>query len=172
MPINAILAGGWFYNPDTFYKKSFAPGFDITATTAGGTSLQRVPPLDMTLVGVGMNWNNRGCQVCTDNNNPPKFNIALNFAGTKGGELHIIWGSWTDNSSGGATLTVVDNTNNLTFTAPTYPDLTFNIAYNSTWWEKESVFLVGQTQSVTASVQYTQASGRAWLQSAWIKPMN
>jgi hypothetical protein len=166
-PVNSIVAGCWY---TSFWKKTFATGFDITAIAGGGADQNRTPAVDTTLIGSGKNWNSRTCQVASNNSTPPTFNITCNFDAGSGGELHVIWGSWTDNSEGGATLTVVDNTNGVTLSSTTYPDLTFNLPYNDAWTKKESVFLIGQTQSLTVTVKYTKSASRAWLQCAWIQP--
>jgi hypothetical protein len=171
VPSSAIVSGGWFYlgSADVFKKGRCNPGFDITAGVAGGSSLRRLPPLDMTAAGVPVSWNDRGCQVATTAAPVAICNISMNFLDGKGGDLHVIWGSWTDNSNGNASLKVIDNTNGVTYDAPTYPDLTFSLAYNSSWTMKDTVFKVGSSKSLTLEVRGT-VTGRGWFEAAWVEP--
>jgi prepilin-type N-terminal cleavage/methylation domain-containing protein len=171
VPASAIVSGGWFKisGSDVFKKGRCNPGFDITATVAGGTSLQRLPPLDMTAAGVPVSWNDRGCQVATTAAPVASANISLNFLAGKGGDLHVIWGSWTDNSNGNASLKVIDNTSGVIYDSTTYPDLKFDLAYNTSWTMKDTVFKVGSSKSLTLEVRGT-VSGRGWFQAAWVQP--
>ena len=172
VPPGAILAGGWFYVSSTnvFRTVSKVAGFSINGTVAGGSSLRRLPPLDMTTVGVPISWNDRGCQVATTAAPVAGATMTLNFPKGQGGDLHIIWGSWTDNSEGGASLKLIDNTSGTTLDSTTYPDLTFNMGYNTSWLMKESVFKVGYCKSMTIEVRHTKSSGRAWFEAAWVEP--
>ena len=171
VPASSVVSGGWFnVGGEVFKKGRCNPGFDISANAAGGKSLNRVPQLDMTAAGVPVSWTNNACQTVAANTSPATTSIALNFTDGKGGDLHIVWGSWTDNSSGGAALKVIDNTSGVTYDSTSYPDLSFNLSYNTGWTTKNTVFKVGSTKSLTIEVRYTQAASRAWFQSAWVEP--
>jgi len=158
--------GGWFNSGgDTFLQAPAMPGFNITFPAAGGTSLTRCINLNMG----GISTTDRRCQTAL-NGAPISATVTMNFAKGMGGDLHILYGAWTDNSDGGASLTVRDNTANKTLTPSMIPDSDISMTYNQHWagTTKEVIFRVGISQSVTVEVRDTKTAGRAYLMALWI----
>jgi hypothetical protein len=94
----------------------------------------------------------------------------MDFNDGKSGLVHISWGSWTDNSEGGAELTVIDNTSGQTFNGVTNKELSYILGYNTSWTYNDTVFKVGMCKSLTVEVRDTRSAGRSWLQAIWVEP--
>ncbi len=112
-PATTLYGAGWFNvgGTVTLLKTPARTGFDVIFPAAGGASVNRVSNLNMTAAGIANT--DRRCQICTAG--VVRANLTMDFTDGKAGLVHISWGSWTDNSEGGATLTVIDNTSGQTF---------------------------------------------------------
>ena len=167
-PATTIFGGGWFNvgGTNTFLKTPAKAGFDITFPVAGGASLNRVSNLNMTAAGISNT--DRRAQICASG--VVRANVDMDFADGKSGLVHISWGSWTDNSSGGASLTVIDNTGGVSFDGSTNKELGYILGYNAGWTYYETIFKVGMSHSISVEVRDTQSVGRSWLQAIWIEP--
>ena len=138
-------------------------------TTAPGVVTQKIALLGAT------NYNPKQAQVTGVNGGasvPVVANLAMNFTGGTTGKVHIIWGGFTQNTRGGAKLTVVDNTSGAQFTSPAYPDLAFEIDYNGQPISSHTVFSVGDCRSMTISVvdnNIWNQCQRAYIQAVWVE---
>ncbi len=162
-----VFGGGWFNvgGTPTLLLTPAKAGFDLLFPAAGGPSLNRVSNLNMTAAGIANT--DRRAQICLAG--VVRANFSMNFANGKSGIVHITWGAWTDNSDGGAELTVIDNTAGGTFNAATNKDLGFLTDYNQSWKYYETTFKVGMCQSLTAEIRDLRSAGRAWLQAIWVE---
>ncbi len=167
-PSSTIYGAGWFNVSSvvTLLKTPAKPGFDIIFPAAGGASVNRVSNLNMQAAGISNT--DRRCQICTAG--VVRANLMMDFADGKSGLVHISWGSWTDNSEGGAELTVIDNTSGQTFNGLTNKELSYILGYNTSWTYNDTVFKVGMSKSLTVEVRDTRSAGRSWLQAIWVEP--
>jgi prepilin-type N-terminal cleavage/methylation domain-containing protein/prepilin-type processing-associated H-X9-DG protein len=170
-PANTLIGAGW-YNVSSTVTLLTTPnppaGYSITFPAAGGASQNRVS--NMSFTACGISTTDRRCQICSGGF--VRANMNLDLAAGKAAELHISWGAWTDNSDGGATLSVTDNTNGVVIDSTTSSDLAFYIPFNVSWYYRETIVKVGTAKSISVEVRDSAQPGRAWLQSLWLVPVN
>lgn len=180
-PVGSIFGCGWFNTGggNLFYSTPTPayPGFTATVVTAGAVPGQaRYSIVDLNNAGIVSTSGQHRARAPSSSGVNPSINLALAFPNGKGGKLHINWGSYTDNSTGGAKLTVVDNSAKPA--AKTYDNklasaMSFQLANNAGNRYYDTIFMVGSTKSMTITVADYDASavGRAWITGLYIEPM-
>jgi hypothetical protein len=171
---NALYGGGWYdvSGKLTFLTTSPRQGFSLDAPAGGQSAVNgnvRTAKLDMTAVGLP-NLTSLTRRT-TDNMTPLTVTLKVSFPAGSSGKLHILWGSYTDNSTGSGALSVTDTATGQTIDSTKYPDLAYSVDFNKDFFACESIFTIGGTRTVAITIKDTTSSSRACLQGIWIEPI-
>lgn len=169
-----LFGGGWYDLSGKLTFRTTAPrlGFALNVPDGGQTAANgnwRTAKLDMSNVGLS---NMTSLVRRTDNDKTPiATTLQLAFPAGHGGKLHILWGTYTDNSGGGGALSITDAATGQTIDAATHPELSFTVGFNQEFAACETVLTVGGTHTLNITLKDTGASARACLQGIWIEPL-
>ena len=141
---SAVFGGAWYAvsgNPTLEQTSSPPSGYALSFPAAGGPVINgsaRIGLVNLSTVGVSDAPANSLAQ-CTSSGTV-SASLTVNIPAAQTGTVHVIWGSYTDNSTGGATLAVTDQTAGTTIDSTTEPDLAFTMTYNSGYVSRHSTF--------------------------------
>jgi hypothetical protein len=156
---------------------SIATGFAAAIPAVSGhgagnsTLVSWAPRIDLTALGV------RDYTTACQTNSAGGDIVAtatLDFAAGEVGTVHLSWGGFTNNSKGGAILSVTDATSAQTFTSATYPAMAFTLNYNDATGPRqlESIFSVTGCRSLVCAVRDNNDwnnYGKAFISGLWIE---
>ena len=170
-----LFGGGWFEEngAQTFLTTPARAGFRIDAPAGGGAPVNgdwRTAKLHMDAVGIA-NRNSRG-QRTRSRTTPLATVVTLGLQPGQAGKLHVLWGSYTDNSPAGATLTITDLLSGKTLNTASYPDLRYATDFNRNFETRETVVMVCGAQTLTVAIADTAGDSRAYLQGIWLETLD
>ena len=154
-PTNFLFGGGFYDNAGVVTLQTTpAPynpsGFSLSASGWARQADMRLPTVDMSQVGLPAQT-----FAATDNSTPVVVNLNMNIPDGQSAILHIAWGYHCNNTQAGGDLTVVDNTNGVTFNslnAAVPNDFKQKVGYNENNISNEMTFTVGSCRSMTITL--------------------
>jgi hypothetical protein len=167
----AIFGGGWFDDAGLrFLTTPPSAGFTIT-TGPGVASIDggaRVVQMDMTRLGIENlhSQAQRGVKA----GDPVTATIQTGMPPLQPAALHVLWGRFTGNTNGGATLSITDAANGQTIDKSSVPDLTFKLGFNGDFEVRESTFTLGGNGPFQVTVNDTDGPQSSVLSAVWIEP--
>lgn len=172
---NCLFGGGYFdvTGKLTFMTTAPRQGFSLEVPAGGETAAGgnwRTAKLDMTAVGIPPSLTSLVRRTLSADQ-PIIATLKVSFPAGLGGKLHILWGSYTDNSPASGALSVTDTATGQTIDAAKYPELSFATGFNREFFTCDSVFTIGGTRTLTITLKDTTTSSRACLQGIWIEPI-
>ena len=167
-----LFGGGWFEENGalTFLTTPARAGFHIDAPSGGGEPVNgdwRIGKLHMDAVGIP-NQNSRA-QRTLNRQTPLETTVTLGLQPGQTGKLHVLWGSYTDNSAAGATLSITNPASGKTISAATTPELRFAGSYNGNFETRETIATISGPVTLTVSIADTAGDSRAYLQGIWVE---
>ncbi len=167
-----LFGGGWYSEngAPAFLTTPARLGFKIDAAPGGGEPVNadwRTGRLFMNAVGIA-NRNTRGMRT-VNRQTPLVTTVTLGLQPGQAGKLHVLWGSYTDNSGAGATLTITDPASGLTINTAKFPELSYSTDFNRNFETRETVVMVSGTEALTVTVADTGGDSRAYLQGIWLE---
>jgi prepilin-type N-terminal cleavage/methylation domain-containing protein len=177
---NFIYGCGYYQSNQTAVLQSTnaVTGFSITLSggatpklDGNGNMINYINPCDFTaegLSGNGAQWSAvGGVMPGFSDNNPVTATVNTALAPGKSVKLHVVWGSYTSNTVGGAAIELKDTTPG---------GVGFQMSYNQGGVTKQSVFAIGnKTTQVTVAVSdynIWHQEQQAYIAGLWLESVN